>query len=236
MRIEKSAGGQAQAAVTSILSVVWVAYRLLFQDISAKLVPCHTRDACFQLFSDLRSNVPKDKKFLKRHANSFHPQSWQGWLAVTAVAGYAVSGIAVLSSITLAVCVAGVWSALGLLTLFVTFVSSFLAMLTVPILASSALAVLVAGSSLFLYGGVCLMGGLMHWLLHSFGLHPEHEHDKFNADIVITEHPVLPPIKTMTSPKTQQSASSGESRLSDSPDKVKTPTQSHTLDKNSACS
>lgn len=45
-----------------------------------KLVPAHTRDAVFQMFCDLRTNSPKDRKWLARHLRNLTPRTYQGWV------------------------------------------------------------------------------------------------------------------------------------------------------------
>lgn len=83
-------------------SVVWVVYRNLLSGEdpgslpgpSSKLplsglqaagparmlVPDHTRDAVFQIFSDLRTNSPKDRKWVDKHLHALKPRTLPGWL------------------------------------------------------------------------------------------------------------------------------------------------------------
>lgn len=46
----------------------------------ALAVPEHTRCAAFQLLCELRTNTPKDRAFLFRHARACVPQTCTGWL------------------------------------------------------------------------------------------------------------------------------------------------------------
>lgn len=45
-----------------------------------KIVPEHTRDAFFQAYCDLRTNVPKDRKWVEGHAAALQPRTLPGWL------------------------------------------------------------------------------------------------------------------------------------------------------------
>jgi hypothetical protein len=122
----------------------------------AQVVPETTREAVFQLFCDIRANVPKDKRFLQRHANAFRPQSSIGWLALSGVMGYAVSAALLVTTLTLGISVAGLSmglmavlatgaflaSALGFMA-FVLFTSAFV----VGAIAFTALSGYVVGTS-----------------------------------------------------------------------------------------
>lgn len=46
-------------------------------------VPDHTRDAAFQLWCDLRTNVPKDQKWATRRLAAFKPRTFLGWIVRT---------------------------------------------------------------------------------------------------------------------------------------------------------
>lgn len=54
--------------------------RLHLEAVTKRVLPEHTQDALFQLFCDLRTNTPKDKVFLKRHARALQPRTLAGWL------------------------------------------------------------------------------------------------------------------------------------------------------------
>ena len=43
-------------------------------------MPDHTREAFFQLFCDLRTNTPKDRKWLNKHMRTLKPRTLPGWL------------------------------------------------------------------------------------------------------------------------------------------------------------
>ena len=47
---------------------------------SEMLIPAHTRDAFFQLWCDLRTNVPKDRNWLRSHAAALQPKTRLGYL------------------------------------------------------------------------------------------------------------------------------------------------------------
>lgn len=44
------------------------------------LIPEHTRDAFFQLWCDLRTNVPKDRYWVRQHAISLQPKTSVGYI------------------------------------------------------------------------------------------------------------------------------------------------------------
>jgi hypothetical protein len=131
-------------------------YRSFLSGPVSRVVPEPTREAVFQLFCDIRANVPKDKRFLQRHAKAFTPQTSVGWLALAGVLGYAVSGALLLTTLTLGISVAGLSmglmavlatgaflaSALGFMA-FVLFTSAFV----VGAVAFTALSGYVVGSS-----------------------------------------------------------------------------------------
>ncbi len=75
-----SSGGQLQRACTAGGHAVWMVYRTFLAGTVSQVVPEATRDALFQLFCDIRANVPKDKRFLQRHVKAFEPRSVVGWL------------------------------------------------------------------------------------------------------------------------------------------------------------
>jgi hypothetical protein len=104
----------------------------------ARIVPEHTRDAFFQTYCDLRTNVPKDRKWVEQHATALQPRTLLGWLALgsfLAFSGAAGSAILCLASATIAtlayafiglVVVAGATAGFWLFVLSgVLFVSSF---------------------------------------------------------------------------------------------------------------
>jgi hypothetical protein len=149
-------GGQLQKAATTSLTAAWLVYRSFLARPVAQVVPEPTREAVFQLFCDIRANVPKDKRFLQRHARAFTPQTSMGWLALSGVLGYAVSAALLVTTLTLGISVAGLSmglmavlatgaflaSALGFMA-FVLFTSAFV----VGAVAFTALSGYVVGSS-----------------------------------------------------------------------------------------
>lgn len=44
------------------------------------VIPEHTRDAFFQLWFDLRSNVPKDRNWVRQHATALQPKTSVGYI------------------------------------------------------------------------------------------------------------------------------------------------------------
>ena len=44
------------------------------------VIPEHTRDAFFQLWCDLRTNVPKDRNWVRHHATALQPRTSFGYL------------------------------------------------------------------------------------------------------------------------------------------------------------
>jgi len=46
----------------------------------ARIVPEHTREAFFQAYCDLRTNVPKDRRWVEQHAAALQPRTLLGWL------------------------------------------------------------------------------------------------------------------------------------------------------------
>ena len=73
-------GGQLQKACTAGGHAVWTVYRTFLSGTVSQVVPEATRDALFQLFCDVRANVPKDKRFVQRHLKAFKPHTVVGWL------------------------------------------------------------------------------------------------------------------------------------------------------------
>jgi hypothetical protein len=149
-------GGSLQKAATTSLTAAWLIYRSLLSGPVSQIVPAPTREAVFQLFCDIRANVPKDKRFLQRHAKAFTPQTTLGWLALSGVLGYAVSAALLVTTLSLGLSVAGLSvgvmvvlatgaflaSALGFMA-FVLFTSAFV----LGAVAFTALSGYVVGSS-----------------------------------------------------------------------------------------
>jgi hypothetical protein len=75
-----SPGGSLQRAASTAGGAAWALYRAYLSGPVGSVVPAPTRDALFQLFCDLRANVPKDQRFLKRHATAFRPATALGWV------------------------------------------------------------------------------------------------------------------------------------------------------------
>ncbi|KAG7668457.1 hypothetical protein NADE_006838 [Nannochloris sp. 'desiccata'] len=155
-RASSPPGGSLQKAATTSLAAAWLIYRSLLSGPVSQVVPGPTREAVFQLFCDIRANVPKDKRFLQRHAKAFTPQTHLGWLALSGVLGYVVSAALLVTTLSLGISVAGLSiglmvvlatgaflaSALGFMA-FVLFTSAFV----VGAVALTALSGYVVGSS-----------------------------------------------------------------------------------------
>jgi len=149
-------GGSLQKAATTSLAAAWLIYSKSLSGPVSQIVPEPTRQAVFQLFCDIRANVPKDKRFLQRHAKAFTPQTKLGWLALSGVLGYVVSAALLVTTLSLVISVAGLSigvmtvlatgaflaSALGFMA-FVLFTSAFV----VGAVAFTALSGYVVGSS-----------------------------------------------------------------------------------------
>ena len=122
-------GGHLQRAATVSGNAAWILYRSYLSGPVANIIPQPTRDALFQLFCDLKANVPKDKKFLQRHARAFKPDSTLGWLALSGVLGSLLSASLVLSTLTLGISIAGVTTAVVAIMCLGMFLASALSFL-----------------------------------------------------------------------------------------------------------
>jgi hypothetical protein len=86
-----------------ITAIAWEIYKPLLSGPTEMFVPEHTRDAFFQLWCDLRTNVPKDRKWLTRHALALKPQTLPGWIALSSAALFASAGSTAFLSMSLAI-------------------------------------------------------------------------------------------------------------------------------------
>lgn len=161
-------GGALQTVAAAGGAVAWQVYRCFSASPFAGLVPESTRDALFQLICDLRTNVPKDERFLTRHVNALKPNSPDGWLALAAVGGYASSAAFLLLSLTLSISALGL--CVGVVALLGTgiFLAVSLGFLAFVVLSSAVVVGVVAWTALSGYMALSTSRSVMRYVLSLF--------------------------------------------------------------------
>jgi hypothetical protein len=170
-------------------------YRSFLASPLAGFVPQSTRDALFQLICDLRTNVPKDGRFLARHMNALKPKTPVGWLAVAAVGGCGTSAALMLLTLTLSVSVIGL--CIGVVALLGTGIvlAISLGFLAFVMMTSAIVVGVIAWTALAGYTAVSTARSVMRYILSlytsnvgSFRLEIEERRDSPNG----SEQPQVP--------------------------------------------
>lgn len=147
---KKVASDAAHTLFVESTTVLWMIYRTTLSRPARWLVPDHTREAFFQAFCDLRTNTPKDRKWLKRHLTALKPHTSKGWLALGAA--LMVTGSALASLL----CVVG---ALLTLLLYSTLFVSVLAGLALGTLLSVLSVTMLVAATMAGISAACIGGG-----------------------------------------------------------------------------
>lgn len=104
---------RANEAFIWFTGAVWQFYRAVLAGPTELVIPEHTRDAFFQLWCDLRTNVPKDRNWVRQHATALQPKTSIGYLALASFAAFATAGGTSLLCLTLATVAALTYSLMG---------------------------------------------------------------------------------------------------------------------------
>ncbi|KAI3424277.1 hypothetical protein D9Q98_009832 [Chlorella vulgaris] len=118
---------------------------------TALVIPEHTRDACFQLVCDLRTNTPKDRRFLQRHARALMPRTTPGWLALTSALGFSFCGLVSLCCTAIALSIGGVWALVGLAITAGVFLSSLMSVMALTLMGAALTSGVAACAALMVY-------------------------------------------------------------------------------------
>lgn len=145
--------------------MAWQMYRSFLASPLAGFVPQSTRDALFQLICDLRTNVPKDGRFLARHMNALKPKTAVGWLAVAAVGGCGTSAALMLLTLTLSISVIGL--CIGVVALLGTGIvlAISLGFLAFVMMSSAIVVGVIAWTALAGYTAVSTSRSVMRYIL-----------------------------------------------------------------------
>jgi hypothetical protein len=145
--------------------MAWQMYRSFLASPLAGFVPQSTRDALFQLICDLRTNVPKDGRFLARHMNALKPKTHVGWLAVAAVGGCGTSAALMLLTLTLSISVIGL--CIGVVALLGTGIvlAISLGFLSFVMMSSAIVVGVIAWTALAGYTAVSTARSVMRYIL-----------------------------------------------------------------------
>ncbi|KAK9818056.1 hypothetical protein WJX72_006386 [[Myrmecia] bisecta] len=145
-------------------AVLYGVYEHTLASIVPYLVPEHTREAAFQLFCDLRSNTPKDRRFVKRHMAALLPETITGWIAMMSTALYAGGALAATLCVLLGVASAALFSCVGLVLVTGGFLGTAFAVFALGLLATSCIAGVLGSATALGYVSVVTTSSAWRYL------------------------------------------------------------------------
>nr|ARQ20727.1 lipid body protein [Lobosphaera incisa] len=151
-------------------AVMYGVYENTLAGVVPYFVPDRTREALFQLFCELRTNSPKDKRFLKKHLAAFVPETVTGWIAIASSALYATSVVAGSLFMLAGLASAALFSCVGIVLVTGSFAGVALAFLALGLLCAACITGVMGTATAF--GYLSALTGSAAWQFvsqHVFG-------------------------------------------------------------------